>query len=73
MDVYWWSGQNEKGIAIAKKAIKNDVKTPELSLKLAQAYKRTNNLAKSNKIIDSIIKIYPKNVDFLNFKKSLKE
>lgn len=73
MDVYWWSGQNEKGIAIAKKAMKNDVKTPELGLKLAQAYKRTNNLSKSNKIIDSIIKKYPKNDDFLNFKKSLKE
>lgn len=73
MDVYWWSGQNEKGIAIAKIAMKNDVTTPELGLKLAQAYKRTNNLVKSNKIIDSIIKKYPKNNDYLNFKKTLKE
>lgn len=72
MDVYWWSAQNEKGIAIAKKAMKNDVKTPELGLKLAQAYKRTNDLVKSNKIIDSVIKKYPKNNDYLNFKKSLK-
>jgi lipoteichoic acid synthase len=72
MDVYWWSGQNEKGVAIAKKAMKNHVKTPELGLKLAEAYKRTNNIVKSNKTIDSIIKKYPKNDDYLNFKKSLK-
>jgi phosphoglycerol transferase MdoB-like AlkP superfamily enzyme/tetratricopeptide (TPR) repeat protein len=72
MDVYWWSGQNEKGIATAKNAIKNDVKTPDLSLKLAQAYQRTNNIVKSKKIIDSILKKHPKNTDYLNFKKSLK-
>jgi lipoteichoic acid synthase len=73
MDVYWWSGQNSKAIAIAKLALKNEVKTPELSVKLAQAYKRMNAIPKAEKIMDSIIKKYPKNTEYPKIKKSFKE
>jgi tetratricopeptide (TPR) repeat protein len=72
IDVYWWSNQNKKAVAIGKQALDNQINDAELGYKLAQAYQRTNNLVKSNKIIDSIIKKYPKNNDYLNFKKSLK-
>ena len=72
IDVYWWSNQNKKAVAIGKQALDNHINDAELGYKLAQAYQRTNNLVKSNKIIDSIIKKYPKNNDYLNFKKSLK-
>ena len=70
--MYWWSNQNKKAVAIGKQALDNHINDAELGYKLAQAYQRTNNLVKSNKIIDSIIKKYPKNNDYLNFKKSLK-
>lgn len=72
IDVYWWSNQNKKAVAIGKQALDNHINDAELGYKLAQAYQKTNNLVKSNKIIDSIIKKYPKNNDYLNFKKSLK-
>ncbi|SEA74688.1 Phosphoglycerol transferase MdoB [Flavobacterium gillisiae] len=73
MDVYWWSDQNSKAITIAKLALKNEVKSPELSVKLAQAYQRTNAIPKAEKIMDSIIKKYPKNTEYLKIKKSFKE
>lgn len=72
IDVYWWSNQNKKAVAIGKQALDNQINDAELGYKLAQAYQRMNKLVKSNKIIDSIIKKYPKNNDYLNFKKSLK-
>ncbi|SEF85725.1 LTA synthase family protein [Flavobacterium urumqiense] len=72
IDVYWWSNQNKKAVAIGEQALGNQINDAELGYKLAQAYQKTNNLVKSNKIIDSIIKKYPKNNDYLNFKKSLK-
>lgn len=73
MDVYWWSDQNSKAITIAKIALKNEVKNPELSVKLVQAYQRTNAIIKAEKIMDSIIKKYPKNTEYLKIKKSFKE
>ena len=45
----------------------------ELSVKLAQAYQRTNAIPKAEKIMDSIIKKYPKNTEYLKIKKSFKE
>lgn len=73
MDIYWWSNQNEKAVAIAKKALKNEMKNPEISFKLAEAYKRMNNLGDANKTIDSLIKVYPENKNYVTFKKSLKK
>jgi phosphoglycerol transferase MdoB-like AlkP superfamily enzyme len=73
MDVYWWSDQNAKAIATAKLALKNEVKTPQLSIKLAQAYKRNNEIASAEKIMDSIIKKNPKNTEYPQIKKSLRE
>jgi hypothetical protein len=49
MDVYWWSDQNSKAITIAKLALKNEVKSPELSVKLAQAYQKNKCIPKAEK------------------------
>jgi lipoteichoic acid synthase len=73
MDVYWWSGQNKKAVAIGKKALSNQIDEPELAYKLAQAYNRMSNLKETNKTIDSLLKIYPDNNNYLTFKKSLKK
>jgi tetratricopeptide (TPR) repeat protein len=73
MDVYWWSDQNTKAIETGKKALSNQINEPELAYKLAQAYKRINNFKDTNKTIDSLLKIYPDNSNYLTFKKSLKK
>jgi phosphoglycerol transferase MdoB-like AlkP superfamily enzyme len=73
MDVYWWTNQDKKGIAIAQKALKNDVKNPELGIKLAKAYQRTNHLAMANKAIDSMLKQDPNNSEYIKIKKELKQ
>lgn len=72
MDIYWWSNQDNKGIAIAKKALKNEIKNPELGIKLAKAYKRTNNIAMAKRAVDSLLKKQPKNSDFLKLKNEIK-
>lgn len=73
MDIYWWSNQDKKGIAIAKQALKNEVKNPELGIKLAKAYQRTNQLALANKAIDSMLKKYPNNSEYIKLKNDLKK
>lgn len=73
MDVYWWSNQNKKAVALGKKALGNQIKDSELGYKLAQAYNRMNNFKASNTTIDSLLKIHPENNEYLNFKKSLKK
>lgn len=72
MDLYWWSNQDEKSIGISKKAIENRIENPDISFKLAQAYQRMDNLNNANKIMDSILLVYPENEAFITFKKSLK-
>lgn len=72
MDMYWWSNQDEKSIEIAKVAVKNNIENSELSFKLAKAHARLQNLNKANTIMDSIINIYPENVDYKKFKQTLK-
>ena len=72
MDIYWWTNQNKKGIAIAKKALKNDIKNPELGLKLAKAYQRTNHRTLAKKAIDSLLKTDPDNPEYTELKKELK-
>ncbi|WPR71262.1 sulfatase-like hydrolase/transferase [Flavobacterium sp. NG2] len=71
MDLYWWSSQDAKGISIAKKGLKNKVENPELGIKLAQAYKRTNNIKMANATIDSILKKHPGNKEFIKIKNAL--
>ena len=71
LDLYWWSDQNEKAIAIAKKATDNEIKNPDIQFKLAQAYQRMDNLNGANKLMDSILKLYPENKEYLTFKHSL--
>ena len=71
-DLYWWSHQDEKSIAVAKKADENGVENPDISFKLAQAYQRMDNLNDANKVMDSVLQLYPSNELYMAFKKSLK-
>ena len=72
MDLYWWSKQDEKSLNIAKKAKAHEIKNPDFSFKLAQAYQRMNNLSDANKVMDSILLLYPKNETYVTFKNSIK-
>lgn len=72
LDLYWWSQQDEKAINLTQKAKESDIKSIDFSFKLAQAHKRMNNLGKAIKLIDSILKLHPKNETYLTFKNSLK-
>ncbi len=73
LDLYWWSKQDKKAINIAMKAKENGVDNLEIGFKLAQAYKRMNNFQRANKVIDSVLKLQPKNETYITFKKSLKK
>ena len=73
MDVYWWSNQNIKAIALGKKALGNQISDPELGYKLAQAFSRMNNSKDANNTIDSLLKIHSENNNYVTFKKSLKK
>jgi len=72
LDLYWWSEQHEKSIDIAQKAFHNELKDSDISFKLAKAYMRMNNNKKSEQIMDSLVKIYPENIDYVTFNQSLK-
>ncbi|MDD7884664.1 sulfatase-like hydrolase/transferase [Flavivirga sp. 57AJ16] len=72
LDMYWWSGQDDKSVEIFNQAINNEVLNPEIPFKMAKAYKRLNHTAFAIKLMDSIIKIHPNNSDYLTFKKGLK-
>lgn len=73
IDVYWWSNQNKKAVAIGKQALGNQINDAELAYKLAQAYNRMQNYKDSKKMMDSLLVLYPKNTEYSNFKKSLKK
>ncbi|WP_426092077.1 sulfatase-like hydrolase/transferase [Flavobacterium sp. DSR3-2] len=73
IDVYWWSNQNKKAVAIGKQALSNQINDAELGYKLAQAYNRMQNYKDSNKMMDSLLVLYPKNKEYSNFKNSLKK
>ncbi|WP_100611001.1 sulfatase-like hydrolase/transferase [Confluentibacter lentus] len=71
LDVYWWSNQESKSVAIYSEALKNEIINPSVSLKMAQAYKRIGNENLAKKIMDSIVDVHPNNSEFLAFKNSL--
>ena len=70
-DVFWWSNQDDKAVALYKKARANDLTDSELSFKMAKAFKRLNEPEKAKQMMDSIVKIYPTNKDYVTFKKTL--
>lgn len=72
LDLYWWSSQDDKGVVLAKKALKNKIENPLLSFKLAKAYQRLKQIPNSIKVMDSLLKIYPNNKEYIEFKQSLK-
>lgn len=71
MDMYWWTNQDIKGIAIGKKALNNQINDPELAFKLAKAYQRTNSLSLANKTMDSLLKNILTILNIFNSKKNL--
>ncbi|MGE5943740.1 MAG: tetratricopeptide repeat protein [Flavobacteriales bacterium] len=71
LDVYWWSNQESNSETIYSEALKNEIINPSVSLKMAQAYKRTGNEDLAKKIMDSIVSVHPNNSEFLAFKNSL--
>ena len=72
LDMYWWSGQDEKAIGVFSKALKNNLTNAEISYKMAKAHQRMNNLEQANKIMDSIIDVHPNNPEYKTFKGTLK-
>ncbi|WP_303316317.1 sulfatase-like hydrolase/transferase [Flavivirga abyssicola] len=72
LDMYWWSGQDDKSVQIFNQAKKNDVLNADIPFKMAKAYQRLDHKAFAIKLMDSIIKIHPNNSDYLAFKKGLK-
>lgn len=72
LDMYWWSSQYEKAGNIFEKAKKNHIKNDTIAYKMARVYASMKNIEKAEKVIDSILKKQPKNVDFLKLKNSLK-
>ena len=72
LDLYWWSNQHEKSIEIARKAFDNGLENSDISFKLAKAYMRMENIQKTEQIMDSLVKIYPENIDYITFKQTLK-
>lgn len=71
MDTYYWSDQSKKCIELGKKALKNQLKNLNINFKMAKAYNSLNDKKTSIKIIDSLVKLDPKNEEFLKFKKAL--
>ncbi|GAA3558171.1 hypothetical protein GCM10022395_06730 [Snuella lapsa] len=71
LDLYWWSEQEDKSEAIYVQALKNNIVNPNLSFKMAHAYKRLENTERANIIIDSLIKAHPNNSEYITFKKTL--
>ncbi|MCI9844990.1 alkaline phosphatase family protein [Flavobacterium pectinovorum] len=48
MDVYWWSDQNKKAIKTGELALSNNIKNPEIRIKMDRSQK-TMNTSKQNK------------------------
>lgn len=71
LDMYWWSGKEDKSLDVFNQAIKNEVINPDISFKMAKAFKRANKTKKAIIIMDSIIKIHPNNSEYISFKKTL--
>jgi phosphoglycerol transferase MdoB-like AlkP superfamily enzyme len=71
LDLYWWSDQDKKSEFLVAKALENKITNIEISFKLAKAFKRMNKKDRALKLMDSILKIHSKNVEYLTFKKTL--
>jgi len=72
LDLYWWSSQDDKSVQIYSKAVENKIPNPEISFKMAKAYKRMDSLSQAKKLIDNISELHPDNSEYLTFKSSLK-
>lgn len=71
LDLYWWSGQEEKSKDIFEQALKNEVVNPEVSFRMAKAYQRIDKVVNAKKMIDSLVLIHPDVSEYTNFKTSL--
>jgi phosphoglycerol transferase MdoB-like AlkP superfamily enzyme len=71
LDLYWWSNQDKKSLAIYNKALKNKISNPLVSYKMAEAFKRMKNIKQSKITIDSLLLKYPNNQNYISFKQTL--
>lgn len=71
-DLYWWSEQEQKSLKLIKKEVLLNMTNPEISFKLAKANHRMNEISRAKKTLDSIIKIYPSNQEFKNYRATIK-
>jgi len=71
LDMYWWSGQEEKSVDIYEQALKNDMINSDISFKMAKAHQRMDKVDEANKIVDSLIQIHPNISEYKTFKTSL--
>jgi len=72
LDLYWWSGQDEKTAPLAIKAYRNEIENADVSFKFAKAYVRLNQKDKALAVMDSILKIHAGNIEYKTFMKNLK-
>jgi len=70
-DLYWWSSQDAKSIKLYKKAMINHIDNPTVSFKIAKAYNRLNDKKDAQILLDSLIRVYPKNKEYKKFKKNI--
>lgn len=72
LDLYWWTDQDKKSEPIYKQVLANKIVNSEISFKMAKAFNRLKDKKAAIKLMDSIIKIYPENKAYLEFKATLK-
>ena len=72
LDVYWWTNEDNKGIALIKKAMKNNITTPELGIKLVRIYQKKKLYKQAKQTLDSLLKIHPNNTACIKLKKEFK-
>lgn len=72
LDLYWWTDQDKKSEPIYKQVLANKIVNSEISFKMAKAFNRLKDKKAAIKLMDSIVKIYPENKAYLEFKATLK-
>jgi len=70
LDLYWWSGEDDKALDLGGVAKENQVDHPELKFKMARLYKRLNKMKLAIDLTEGLLKEFPENTDYLKFRES---
>lgn len=71
LDLYWWTEREDISLKLIKKDVMINMTNPEISFKLAKANHRMNKITRAKKILDSIVKKYPSNKEYKNYRATL--